>query len=158
MNSPKWNSVSKVTILEHMYTTAVSNGWKPTYDELYEAVKYSRQWNAEGVYPSEYKGKMPYIFLPQAMNMKNSFVDIMQSAKELATQVYKAFTGLAKVVWHTIRNFGKARRRAEELNTFLHDNPIGFVLAWNPKFRSESVFRSWCGHTLANQLLAEIEA
>ena len=136
---------------EAMYSVAMERGWEPTKNELLEAICYSKTWNAEGLYPSEYKGDCPQMFLPLEMGVTNEF------CATTLKSLMKGIKSTAKFIWRKITNFGKAKRHEEELEKWLLDNHIGFTLAWNPKFRKPHVVKDWCGAITLQRLIKAAE-
>lgn len=139
----QWAKVKLETIFEDMVSNK-PNGWSQTWDNWYTAVAYSRQWSAEGIYPSEYKG-----YVDKKVLFGFSCSETWRSIKSQAIKAWNGAVAIAKKAWHWVRCVGKARRHADELKNFALNNPGHFVLAWNPEFRTFDKYVEWCGEELA---------
>lgn len=138
-----WSQVKLETIFEDMVSNK-PEGWSQTWDNWYTAVAYSRQWSAEGVYPSEYKG-----YTDKKVLFGFSCSETWHAVKSQAIKAWHSTVAIAKKSWHWVCRVGKARRHSEELKNFALNNPGHFVLAWNPEFRTFDAYIAWCGEALA---------
>ena len=139
----QWSHVKLETIFEDMVDLKPAN-WSQTWDQWHAAIAYSRQWNSEGIYPSEYKG-----YRDKKVLFGFSCSDAWKATKDTAIKVWRSTVSIAKKAWHWVRNVGKARRHSAELEKFALNNPGHFVLAWNPEFRTFDAYVAWCGEALA---------
>lgn len=139
----QWAKVKLETIFEDMVNHK-PEGWSQTWDNWYAAMAYAKQWNSEGVYPSEYKG-----YVDKHILFGISCPDAWKAVKSQAIKAWNSAVAIAKKAWHWVCCVGKARRHANELKNFALNNPGHFVLAWNPEFRTFDMYVSWCGEELA---------
>lgn len=138
-----WSHVRLETIFEDMVSNKPTD-WSQTWDQWHAAVDYSRQWNSEGIYPSEYKG-----YVDKRTLFGISCTEAWNAVKNQAIKAWHSTVVIAKKAWHWIQRVGKARRHANELEKFALNNPGHFVIAWNPEFRSFDKYVEWCGEELA---------
>lgn len=139
----QWSHVKLETIFEDMVSNK-PEGWSQTWDQWHAAMNYSRQWNSEGIYPSEYKG-----YVDKKVLFGFSCSDAWNTIKDQAIKAWHSTVEIAKKAWRWACRIGKARRHEFELEKFALNNPGHFVLAWNPEFRSFDKYVEWCGEALA---------
>lgn len=139
----QWDAVKLETIFEDMVNHKPSD-WSQTWDQWHAAVNYSRQWNSEGVYPSEYKG-----YIDKRILFGFSCSDAWNATKAAAIKAWHGTVAIAKKAWSWACRIGKARRHSNELEKFALNNPGHFVLGWNPEFRTFDAYVAWCGEALA---------
>lgn len=138
-----WSHVRLETIFEDMVSNKPAD-WSQTWDQWHTAMAYAKQWQAEGIYPSEYKG-----YVDKKILFGISCSDAWRAVKDQATKIWRSSMEIAKKAWHWACRIGKARRHANELEKFALNNPGHFVIAWNPEFRSFDKYVEWCGESMA---------
>lgn len=139
----QWAKVKLETIFEDMVSNKPAD-WSQTWDQWYAAMAYAKQWNAEGIYPSEYRG-----YVDKRILFGISCSDAWNAVKSQAIKVWRSTMALAKKTWQLVCRIGKAKRHARELEKFALNNPGHFVIGWHPEFRTFDMYISWCGEDLA---------